>query len=39
MSNINDIYGDPKERMLKHIATLWGTKNIDALDPFSANID
>jgi hypothetical protein len=33
MSNINDVYGDPKERMLKHIAMLWGTKNIDALDP------
>jgi len=33
MPNINDVYGDPKERMLKHIATLWGTKNIDALDP------
>ena len=33
MSNSNDVYGDPKERMLKHIAMLWGTKNIDALDP------
>lgn len=33
MSKSNDIYGDPKERMLKHIAMLWGTKNIDALDP------
>lgn len=33
MANVNDVYGDPKERMLKHIAALWGTKNIDALDP------
>lgn len=33
MSNTHLSYGNPKERMLKNIAALWGTKNIDTLDP------
>lgn len=33
MTNQQVAYGSPKERMLKNIATLWGTKNIDTLDP------
>lgn len=33
MSNDQLGYSDPKEQMLKSIATLWGTKNIDSLDP------
>lgn len=33
MSNAQLAYGNPKERMLKNIAALWGTKNIDTLDP------
>jgi hypothetical protein len=33
MTNTHLAYGNPKERMLKNIAALWGTKNIDTLDP------
>jgi len=33
MSNKQISTGSSKERMLKNIAALWGTKNIDTLDP------
>ena len=33
MTNTDLNYGNPKERMLKTISALWGTKNIDTLDP------